>query len=178
VELVGDVAVARWFVPGFDAIYFRQTTVVGVFRCFDAWRFAVALDEFDQLEGKTEIVYDLQMLNSEAENKLGVVMVSNQHPSRLQLDPRSRSRLNCQTLEFQSYNVQQLVEILGDRVEQAFRPGTVSDDVLEVIAEQVAEQGGDCREALNLLLRAGRYANQQGTGEVTVDVVEAVVDSG
>ena len=38
---------------------------------------AVALDEFDQLEDQTEVVYDLQMLNEEAENPLGILMVSN-----------------------------------------------------------------------------------------------------
>jgi len=37
------------------------------------------------------VIYDLQMLNQEAENKIGIVMVSTQHPSGLKLDPRSRS---------------------------------------------------------------------------------------
>ena len=92
---------------------------------------AVAIDEFDQLQEKTEIIYDLQMLNQEAENSLGIVMVSNQPPSKVQLDPRSRSRLNCQTLQFNSYNAPQLQEILTKRVEQAFKPGTVPDEVLE-----------------------------------------------
>nr|WP_248898069.1 AAA family ATPase [Haloplanus sp. XH21] len=133
---------------------------------------AVALDEFDQLEERTEVIYDLQMLNQEAENKIGVVMVSNQHPSKLQLDPRSRSRLNCQTLQFQPYSAVQLEQILKQRVKQSFRPGTVPDEVIEEIAESVAEKSGDCREALETLLRAGRKADQEGESEVGLEMLQ------
>jgi cell division control protein 6 len=132
---------------------------------------AVALDEFDQLSDRTEVIYDLQMLNEEAENQLGIVMVSNKHPRQVSLDPRSQSRLNCQTLEFNSYKAPQLEKILSDRVEKAFRPGTVPSQVIETIAEHVAEKSGDCREALQLLLRAGREADREGRNEVSIDVI-------
>jgi cell division control protein 6 len=75
--------------------------------------------------------------------------------------------LNCQTLRFNSYNAPQLEEILSKRVEQAFKPGTVADEVIEQIAETVAENSGDCREALEKLLRAGRRADQSGVAEVS-----------
>jgi len=130
---------------------------------------ALAIDEFDQLQEKTEIIYDLQMLNQESENSLGLVMVSNQPPSKVQLDPRSQSRLNCQTLQFNSYNAPQLQNILEKRVEQAFKPGTVPDEVVEKIAEQVAENSGDCREALEKLLRAGRKSDSEGQDRVTLE---------
>jgi len=133
---------------------------------------AVALDEFDQLEERTEVIYDLQMLNQDAENQVGIVMVSNQHPSELQLDPRSRSRLNCQTLQFKPYTANQLEEILEKRVQQAFRPGTVPDNVVEKIAAHVAEHSGDCREALELLLQAGREADRKGSTEVSPEAVK------
>ena len=58
-----------------------------------------------------------QLLNAEADNHLGMVIVSNQDPRQITLDPQSRSRLNCQTLEFESYGVTQLTEILDKRVE-------------------------------------------------------------
>jgi cell division control protein 6 len=132
---------------------------------------AVALDEFDQLDERTEVIYDLQMLNEEADNQIGIVMVSNQHPSKLQLDPRSRSRLNCQTLQFKPYTTDQLKQILEKRVEQAFRPGTVPEEVIDAIAEQVADQSGDCRKALEILLRAGRKADRDGSSKVTEKIL-------
>lgn len=136
--------------------------------------FAVALDEFDQLDDRTEIIYDLQMLNQETENKVGVIMVSNQDPRTIDLDPRSQSRLNCQTLEFQSYTTPQLVEILEKRVEQAFRPGSVKNEAISQIAQTVAEKSGDCRKALELLLRAGRRAEQEGNKLVRVADIESM----
>jgi len=122
--------------------------------------FAVAFDEFDQLDERTKVVYDLQLLNREAENNVGTVMVSNQSPRQIELDPRSRSRLNCQTLQFKPYSAPQLKEILEKRVEQSFRPGAVPEEIIEEIAEKVAEKNGDCREALKILLRAGRQAEK------------------
>jgi cell division control protein 6 len=80
--------------------------------------------------------------------------------------------LNCQTLQFNSYNAPQLEEILSKRVEQAFKPGTVPDEVLGEIAEQVAENSGDCREALEKLLRAGRKADQTKANRVSNDMLE------
>jgi cell division control protein 6 len=54
-------------------------------------------------------------------------------------------------------------------VEQAFRRGTVPENVIEEIAERVAVESGDCREALSLLLQAGRAADREGRGEVSTD---------
>ena len=121
---------------------------------------AVAIDEFDQLQSQTEVIYDLQLAQNQANNPLGLLMVSNQHPSQVNLDPRSQSRLNCQTLEFQPYTAPQLQKILEKRVNQAFKPGTVPQEVIEEIAEQVAENSGDCRKALQILLDAGREADR------------------
>lgn len=133
---------------------------------------ALALDEFDQLDTPSEIIYDLELLSAEAEKQLGLVMISNRNPSKLYLDPRSRSRLNCQTLRFDPYSEEQLVDVLKHRVEQAFYPGTVPDEVIEVIAARVAEQSGDCRDALRILLQAGRFAEQRGKHKITLEQVE------
>jgi cell division control protein 6 len=132
---------------------------------------AVVLDEFDQLESQTETIYDLQLVNEEADNPLGTIMVSNQQPNQIDLEPRSKSRLNCRTLQFKPYSVTPLKQILEDRVEQAFKPGAVTDEAVEKIARQVAESSGDCRQALEKLLRTGRKAEQEGKKEITADII-------
>lgn len=129
---------------------------------------AVALDEFDQLKDQTEVIYDLQQASADADNKLGLIMVSNQHPTNIRLDPRSKSRLTCGTLAFRPYTADQLTDILKQRAERAFHPDTVADDVIEHIADSVAEESGDCRQALNMLLRAGRKADQEDADRVGV----------
>lgn len=130
---------------------------------------ALALDEFDQLKAASEVIYDLNQLNRDTDHKLGLVMVSNRPPSKLYLDPRSRSRLNCQTLRFDPYDVTQLQQVLQARVEHAFYSGAVSDAVIKMIAEQIAEQSGDCRDALQVLLQAAQKAEQADIQKLTVD---------
>jgi len=133
---------------------------------------AVALDEFDQLEDKNKVVYDLLTLNQEVENRLGTVLISNQPPSQLFLDPRSNSRLSPYTLQFKPYDTDRLEEILRSRVEQAFQPRTVPDEVIQQVAEQVADESGDCRKALEMLLKAGRRADQEGESEVGLEMLQ------
>jgi len=76
-----------------------------------------------------------------------------------------------QTLQFKPYTENQLREILEKRVQQAFRPGTVPNEVIKEIAETVADQGGDCRQALKIILRTGRRADQEGRSEVATDLL-------
>jgi len=128
---------------------------------------AVALDEFDQLQDKTEIVYDLHMLSQQTENKLGMVLISNLPPDDLIIDSRSWSRLNSRTVEFQAYTAEELQSILEAYIEQAFIPGAVSGEVVDSIAQTTASAGGDCRKAFKRLLQAGRQAAQEGDQEVT-----------
>lgn len=58
-------------------------------------------DEFDQLNDKTEIAYDLYMTSHQSKHSIGVIMVSNQPPEQLEIESRSDSRLNYTTLEIQ-----------------------------------------------------------------------------
>jgi len=133
---------------------------------------AVALDEFDQLEEDGEVIYDLQLLNQEADHPLGTILVSNRPPTQLHFDQRSQSRLSMQTLQFNPYNTHQLTKILEKRVEQAFRPGSVPNEVIQRIADHVAENSGDCRQALEILLRAGREADRQVASELSLKYLE------
>jgi cell division control protein 6 len=137
----------------------------------------VVLDEFDQLDDAASVAYDLQQASGAADSFLGLILISNRSPSHLDLDPRSQSRLAYQPVEFRPYSELELVAILEVRVDEAFQSGTVSGEVIEELASLVAAENGDCREALTLLLRAGRRAAQEDAESVTVDHVWAVIDS-
>lgn len=127
---------------------------------------AIALDEFDQHQGQTEVAYDLQMCREKTENELGIILVSNQPPEDLTLDPRSESRLSYKPVHFEPYDTADIVEILQERAENAFRKNAVTDDAMELIAERAAEQAGDCRHAVELLHRAGRIADRENNDQV------------
>jgi cell division control protein 6 len=70
-------------------------------------------------------------------------------------------------LEFEPYTAEQLQKILEDTAEQAFKPGAVDNEVIEAIADEIADSTGDCRQAFKRLLQAGRQAMQHGAREVT-----------
>jgi len=66
-----------------------------------------------------------------------------------------------------TYTTNQLQAILQNTAEQAFKPGAVTDNLIEAIADEAAENRGDCREAFNRLLQAGQHAVQNNAREVT-----------
>ncbi|MFC4359252.1 Cdc6/Cdc18 family protein [Halobium salinum] len=137
--------------------------------------YAIILDEFDQLKQKSEVIYDIQRLNREVKSKFGLVMISNQQPSRLQLNRRSRSRVQIEGIEFPTYTAEQLTQILKQRAEQAFYPGTVDEDVIRKVAEAAVRDGGDCRRAIHLLRRLGREADNNGLTEVSQELLDQIL---
>lgn len=138
----------------------------------------VVLDEFDQLEDAAAIAYDLQQANEVADGFLGLILISNQPLSQLELDPRSQSRLAYQPVEFQPYSKHELVAILEERVEEAFQDGAVDETVVEAIAADVAAESGDCRKAFTKLLRAARLAEAEDASEVQLRHFESVQATG
>ena len=132
---------------------------------------AVVLDEFDRHRAQTDIIYDLHHVSTAADNELGVILISNQPPSELHLNPRSQSRLNYQPVYFAQYDADELYAILQDRAEAAFQSDAVTDAALARIADHVADRRGDCRHAIELLHRAGRIADHDQAKAVTTDHV-------
>lgn len=133
---------------------------------------AVVLDEFDRQQDQTAIAYDLESAGTEASNELGLVLISNEAPAAIELDPRSESRLSYRGIPFRPYDESNLVAILRERASQAFRSDAVTDEAIAGIAEYVADGGGDCRQALELLHRAGRIAERAAANAVTLEHVE------
>lgn len=138
---------------------------------------AVALDEFDQLEERTELVYDLAQVSRDSDNHLGLVMISNHPPSEIEMDPRSESRVGYRTLCFEGYSEDTLVDILQNRANITFEPGTITEEAIRKIAAYTVERGEDCRQALQYLLEVGRYAAKEGEATVTESVVEGFLET-
>lgn len=137
---------------------------------------ALVLNEFDRHQAQTDIIYDLHHVSADVDNELGVVLISNQPPTEIQLDPRSQSRLNYRPVHFPRYDADQLYTIRQDRAGTAFHPDSVTDDALNRIVDRVANMNGDCRHAIELLHRAGRIAERDQAEAVTPEHVEQGFD--
>ncbi len=133
---------------------------------------AIVLDEFDRQQAQTDIIYDLHHVSTDSDNELGVILISNQPPAEIQLDPRSQSRLNYRPVYFPRYDSDALYAILRARADTAFQSDAVTDDALERIADRVAGMNGDCRHAIELLHRAGRIAEREEAETVAIAHVE------
>jgi cell division control protein 6 len=80
-------------------------------------------------------------------------------------------------VSLEKYSHEQLVDILNDRVAMAFESSTVSDDVVSLVAELARSESGSARFAIELLWRAGKYADAEEQGAVMPECVREAVSS-
>ncbi len=135
----------------------------------------VVLDEIDMVKDLDDLVYTLTRANDEvATGGITIIGVSNKLSFKENLDPRSRSSLNEVEIVFPPYTSEQLQKILEQRVEEGFQPDVVRQSAINLAAAITAQESGDARYALKLLMRAGEIAEERKkNGVEDVDVEEA-----
>jgi cell division control protein 6 len=142
----------------------------------------LTLDEFDTLierEG-SEAVYKLTRLQEMRPNqpqRISLVCILRDLGSTERLDASARSTLQRNVISLEKYSREQLTDILNDRVQMAFAPSTVPEDVVNMLSELASSESGSARFAIELLWRAGKYANAEGLGEVSPECVRKAVSS-
>ena len=142
----------------------------------------LTLDEFESLierEG-AEPVYKLTRLQEARMNKpqrFSLICILKKLEVLDKLDPSTRSTLQSNIISLEKYSKEQLVDIVNDRVQLAFKPSTVLEDTVDLIAELAESEGGNARFAIELLWRAGKYADAEGLGFVTPECVRKAVSS-
>lgn len=142
----------------------------------------LTLDEFDSLiqrEG-SEAVYKLTRLQEARRDKpqrLSLVCILRGLEAIRQLDASTRSTLQSNIINLEKYSKQQLVDILNDRVSLAFKPLAVPEDTISLIAELASSEDGNARFGIELLWRAGKYANAEDLDIVTPECARKAVSS-
>ncbi len=86
------------------------------------------------------------------------------------MDASTRSTLQRNIIHLEEYSASQLQDILNDRMALAFRYGVVITQTIDIISELAAEEG-DARYAIELLWRAGKYADASESPEVLPEYV-------
>jgi archaeal cell division control protein 6 len=142
----------------------------------------VALDEFDSLikaEG-SEAVYKLtrlQEMRSGKPQRVSFVFVLRDLSSIEQLDDSAKSTLQSNIIRLERYGKDHLIDLLGERVSLAFERGAVMEDSVSLIAELAAGETGNARFGIELLLRAGKYADAEDSEIVLPEYVRKAVSS-
>jgi len=134
----------------------------------------VILDEVDALLKKSgpELVYTFTRWSEEGGRSTVSLILISQKPDALEmLDAASTSTFRTgNAVEFPWYARGELLDIARFRAELAFHPGTVPDEVLNLIADGAAEQG-NARKVVEFLLYAGLAADDEGAEEVGAEHV-------
>ncbi|MEM1563676.1 MAG: ORC1-type DNA replication protein [Candidatus Bathyarchaeia archaeon] len=142
----------------------------------------LTLDEFESLverEG-AEPVYKLTRLQEARLGKpqrVSLICILKNLEAIERLDPSTRSTLQSNIIRLEPYSQQQLTDIINDRVQLAFKPLTVQEETVNLIAELAHSEGGNARFAIELLWRAGKYADAEDLGTVTPECVRKAVSS-
>jgi orc1/cdc6 family replication initiation protein len=125
----------------------------------------VCLDEVDQLEN-FDVLYVL------SRSGCGLVLASTHYHALIDLPMRIKSSLALTEIEFPAYKPEELFDILKDRVEYSFRPGSIKDQLLKIIS--VAAEG-DARVAIEILRRAGKKTEDKGLKQVTIEEIKQAI---
>lgn len=142
----------------------------------------LTLDEFESLvehEG-SDAIYKLTRLQEVRQNKpqrLSLVCILRDLKAIEQLDASTRSTLQSNIIKLENYSKPQLTDILNDRVSVAFRPVTVPEDTVDLIADHAFSEGGNARFGIELLWRAGKYADADESNTVSPECVRRAVSS-
>jgi len=142
----------------------------------------LALDEFESLVEKegSEAVYELTRLQEARQNKpqrLSLICILRTLKAIEKLDSSTRSTLQSNIINLDRYSKQQLVDILNDRVTLALKPQAAPEETISLIAEIALSENGNARFGIELLWRAGKYADAENLGTVMPECVRKAVSS-
>lgn len=125
----------------------------------------VCLDEVDRLD-------DFDLLYLLARSGYGLILISTRCHVLATLTSRIRSSLALTEIEFPSYKTDELYDIIRDRVEYAFRPGSLKNEFIKLAS--VAAQG-DARTGLEIVRKAGKKAEVRYLNEVTMRELQETI---
>jgi cell division control protein 6 len=138
------------------------------------------IDEIDFLVDKSgdDILYNFTRANQRMTEGgfVALIGISNSLTFKDKLDPRVRSSLSEEEMIFNPYTVEQLGQILHERVKLTFNEGTISNAAINLCAAIAGREHGDARKAITLLRVAAELAEREGTAKVDEKHVRAGED--
>lgn len=141
----------------------------------------LALDELEHLirvEGQTPI-YNLTRIQEERVGKpirLSLICILRELEYLQRLDRSTLDTLQRNIVKLEKYNSLQLISILKDRITLSFKENTMSDEAVQLVAD-IGGQSGDARYSIELLWRAGKYADSENAKRVSADHVRKAAGS-
>ena len=146
-------------------------------------RLFLVLDEFDfvALRGGTEIIYPLTRIHDTNRNEnintpVSLLLIARSPAFLERMDLSTASSLGHSVLRMRKYSQAQLVDIIQQRVNLAFKEGVVDKEAIRLAAD-IASELGDARHAIELIWYAGKYADEEQSPYVFPDHVRQAKSS-
>jgi archaeal cell division control protein 6 len=142
----------------------------------------LALDEFDSLietEG-SDAVYNLtrlQEMRSGKPQRISLICIMRDLESAKKLDDSARSTLQRNIVRLQRYGKAELTDILSERAVMSFEASAVPSDVVSLTADLAQSENGNARFGIELLWRAGKYADAEEFEVVTPECVRKAISN-
>ena len=142
----------------------------------------LTLDELDALihaEG-SDALYSLTRVQEDRAKtvqRISLIGILRETTLLNKLDSSTRSTLQNNIIQMDDYSKTQLLDILNDRVATAFYDNAIYPETLELVAESAALHRGDARYAIELLWRAGKYADTENSRLVQPEHVRKASES-
>jgi len=134
------------------------------------------LDEVDQLIlNDKESLYNLLRMNQYVKIPFGLIFISNDPHVFSKVDPRIKSSLNIEEIEFRPYSLEEMKDILKERVNLGI--WTVEEGVVLLCANHAIQNGGDVRIGLDCLMKAGRIAESKNCDKIKIEHVKEILGS-
>jgi len=134
----------------------------------------ICLDEVDQLIYKDQkVLYDLLRMNQYVKNPIGLIFISNNPHIFATLEPRIMSSLSLDEVEFRPYTLQEMKDILQERVDYGFH--SVEEGVVALASVHAINKSCDVRVGLECLVKSGRLAEKEASDKVKVIHVKKVL---
>jgi cell division control protein 6 len=148
----------------------------------DDLQLVLCLDEVDALIEKegSDAIYNLSRVQEErleGPRRLSLILISKEPEAFKGLDRSTLSTLQRNVVRMPEYTVPQLSDIVISRAEAAYRAGAISPGIVDFIGELAASENGDARYAIDLLWRAGKYADTAYSREVLPEHVRKAAAS-
>lgn len=122
-----------------------------------------AFDEVDKLE---EMNF-LYIMLEEVYNK-SILLITNYRDWLFELEPRIKSRLTPEVLEFKPYSYKETEEVLKERIRYAFFPGVFDQQAFDIIVKETFN-AGDIRSGIYMLKESAMAAEDSSSKKVILE---------
>jgi len=132
----------------------------------------IAVDEVESIlfKEKEPLIYYLNR-----QPKTTLILISNKLSQATQLPERSLSTLQPMLIQLSPYSEAEVFQILKARTQRAFKPNTISDQLLRVVAKATSDMN-DIRLGISMLLTAGRSAEQRQTTSIDKEDIQFAIE--